>query len=114
MNKDTQTTEYIEKLKNLKLSSVSRERIKKNLESYAAFHSVRVAPEGRSIEQVPQRTTLLTLFNLSKKPMTALLIAVLVVIGGGTSYAAQTAVPGDFLYPVKTEVNENIESAFAG
>ena len=35
------------------------------------------------------------------------------MIGGGTSFAAQGALPGDFLYPVKTEFNENIRAAFA-
>ena len=31
----------------------------------------------------------------------------------GTSFAAQGALPGDFLYPVKTDVNENVRGAFA-
>ena len=40
----------------------------------------------------------------------AILLAVFVSIG--TSFAAQGALPGDMLYPVKTEVNENIRTAF--
>ncbi len=35
------------------------------------------------------------------------------LVGGGTSFAAQGAVPGDFLYSVKTEINEPVRSAFA-
>jgi hypothetical protein len=33
--------------------------------------------------------------------------------GGGTSYAAQGAVPGEVLYPVKVGVNENVRTALA-
>ncbi len=40
-------------------------------------------------------------------------IVLAVFISVGTSFAAQGAVPGDFLYPIKTEVNENVRSAFA-
>jgi len=45
--------------------------------------------------------------------MTAAIIAIMLIAGGGTSYAAESSVPGDFLYPVKIEVNENVKSAFA-
>ncbi len=41
----------------------------------------------------------------------ALLVAAL--LGGGTSYAAQGALPGDTLYPVKTHVNEPVQEALA-
>jgi len=41
----------------------------------------------------------------------ALILAI--VLSGGISYAAEGAVPGDILYPVKTEINENIRSAVA-
>lgn len=111
MKKDIKTTEYVAKLKDMKLSDASRTRIENNLLEYAGFHSVRVEEDGRSIEQVPQRTSILNLFK--SKSMTAAIIAIMLVAGGGTSYAAEGAVPGDFLYTVKTEVNENVKSAFA-
>lgn len=116
MNKDNKTTEYIKKLKDIKLSESSRARMESGLLEYARFHKVsegvRVGEDGRSIEQVPQRTSL---FNLFKQPksMTAAIIAIALIAGGGTSYAAEGAVPGDFLYTVKTEVNENVKSAWA-
>ncbi len=112
MNKNNKKTEYLEKLKDMKLSDSSHDRIKKNLLEYARFHSVRVGGEGRSIEQVQRRTSLFTLFK-QPKSMTAGIIAIALIAGGGTSYAAEGAVPGDALYVVKTEVNENIKSAFA-
>ena len=113
MNSEKSTTEYLKKLESLKLSGSSRTRIKDELVEYAQFHSVkegvRVGQTGRSIEQVPSGTSLF-LRKYTYMPF-AILLAVLVT--GGTSFAAQGAVPGDFLYPVKTEVNEPVRSAFA-
>ena len=114
MNHDKETTEYFEKMASLKLSDSSRARIKNNLVSYARFHAVRVGEAGRSIEQVPLRTSFLThILNLHSKSMIAAFLAVMLLVGGGSSYAAENAVPGDVLYPVKVDVNENIQSAFA-
>ncbi|MDX1608334.1 MAG: hypothetical protein R3251_03940 [Candidatus Spechtbacterales bacterium] len=48
------------------------------------------------------------------KPMAALLIiALLFSFGGGTSLAANDALPGDALYPVKVNINERVEGIFA-
>ncbi len=38
-------------------------------------------------------------------------IALVALLGGGTSFAAQGALPGDALYPVKVNVNEEVRSA---
>ena len=115
MNKDQKTTEYFNKVKDIKLSESSRARIENNLLEYARFNNVkegvRVEGDGRFIKQVPQRTSLFDL--LRPKSMTAAIIAIALIAGGGTSYAAEGAVPGEFLYMVKTEVNENVKSAFA-
>ena len=112
MNNDKKTNQYFKQWQEIKLSDTSRARMKEELDSYIRFHGVsegvRVGEESRSISQVPQRTSLFSLKFISM-PI-AILIAV--VIGGGTSFAAQGAVPGDFLYPVKTEVNESVRSAF--
>ena len=40
------------------------------------------------------------------------IILLLLMLGGGTSFAANSALPGDVLYPVKVHVNENVKSAF--
>ncbi len=115
MNKDQKTTEYLNKMKDMKLSDSSRARMESNLLEYARFHGVkegvRIGDDRRSIKQVPQRTSL---FNLLRpKSMTAAIIAIALIAGGGTSYAAEGAVPGEFLYTVKTEINENVKSALA-
>lgn len=42
-----------------------------------------------------------------------LAIILILLLTGGTSYAAKDTVPGDFLYPVKINLNENVESLLA-
>lgn len=109
-------TEYFKKLEQIKLSESARARMQGELDAYVTFHpvpsSVRVGDEYRFIEQVPVSTSWFTkLRNIHIMPMTfAILIALM--ISGGTTFAAQSALPGDFLYPVKVEVNENIKSVF--
>jgi len=41
------------------------------------------------------------------------LMLVIIIIGGGTSYAAESSLPGDLLYPVKIHVNESVVSDFS-
>ena len=117
MTHDKDTKEYFEKWGTIKLSHSSRARLEKSLLAYAQFHPVsdvvRVGAENRLKEQVPMRTTFITrLFNLKITRMTAIILITL-LLGGGTSFAAQSSIPGDFLYPVKVEVNENVRSVFA-
>lgn len=41
------------------------------------------------------------------------LLAAALVVGGGTAYAAQGALPGDLLYPIKIHITEPVEVALA-
>ena len=54
----------------------------------------------------------LTISPINFRPALAGLLIVL-LLGGGTSYAAADALPGDLLYPIKTGVNENVQEALA-
>lgn len=118
MNTEKNTTEKLTVLRKQMLSETARARIADELQAYASFHAiasdVRVGEQSRSTKQVPTGTSWFSrLTNLSTKRMTAALIVLALVAGGSTSFAAESAVPGDVLYPVKIEVNENIKSAFA-
>ena len=54
------------------------------------------------------------LFLTSKPMLIGSIIALLIVASaGGASYAAEGAMPGDWLYPVKLQINERVVSALA-
>jgi hypothetical protein len=42
--------------------------------------------------------------------MISTIIALIVILGGGASIAAESTVPGEMLYPVKINVNENVRA----
>jgi hypothetical protein len=110
---DKNTTEYFNKIKELKLSAEARVRMREELSSFADFHTVRIAEGTRSIEEI-QRTSVFTLFkNSHLRIMKATLLIALMVGMGGTSLAAQGTIPGDLLYPIKVHVNETVRTAFA-
>ncbi len=48
-----------------------------------------------------------------QKKFMPIIIALVLVLGGGTTFAANGSLPGDILYPVKIHVNEGVESALA-
>ena len=41
------------------------------------------------------------------------LLALLLLIGGGVTLVAEQSIPGDFLYPVKINFNEEVRSLLA-
>lgn len=47
---------------------------------------------------------------LFSKPVVGLALCITLVTGVSTSYAAESALPGDVLYPVKVNVNENVHA----
>lgn len=106
MNEDLKTKEYMDKLGQIKLSVSSRTKMESELMDYAKFHSVRVGEVSRS-STVPSSTTLFR-YKFTTMPI-AILIAIF--ISAGTSFAAQGSTPGDMLYPIKTNINENIASS---
>ncbi|PJE76161.1 hypothetical protein COV04_01360 [Candidatus Uhrbacteria bacterium CG10_big_fil_rev_8_21_14_0_10_48_11] len=72
--------------------------------------SVRKWNFGRHLQH--RKTNESFLFTLALRPM-AIALALLLLFGGGTSYAAEQSLPGDILYPVKVSVNEPFRGLFA-
>ena len=73
-----------------------------------AGEAVRVRESGRHILKSNN------LFLSFKKSMSVLLtVAIMAALGGGTSYAAESSLPGDVLYPVKLLVNEPVSASLA-
>lgn len=72
---------------------------------------------GAGIERDTTRRPMargVSFFTLFLRPVPAmLLIAVFIISGSGISFAAEGALPGDLLYPVKVTVNEEIRARLA-
>jgi hypothetical protein len=47
-------------------------------------------------------------FINKRRILVSALVILLLILGGGTSYAAERSLPGDILYPIKVNVNEKI------
>ncbi|PSO45517.1 MAG: hypothetical protein BRC22_00815, partial [Parcubacteria group bacterium QH_9_35_7] len=104
--------DFLKKLKQFKLKKKEKEQGKDEIVEYMQDNPVRI--EGSFRQYNWKRQPLAKFFHLflTKKAMTASIVAAaMVLIGGGTSVAAQDAMPGDTLYPVKTNVNEEVVSA---
>lgn len=112
---EQEKTAYLATLKKASLSKEAKLRMREELASYADFHGVRMEEGSRSIGEMQSSSVfaLITNFSRTRIMKATLILALMVGLGGGTSFAAQQSVPGDTLYPVKVHVNENVRTAFA-
>jgi hypothetical protein len=89
-------------LQSLTLSKREKEEMKENLIQHMEAQPTPYIQSQQSV----------SIFNiLWARP--AMVVAALVFVIGGISYAAEGSLPGDFLYVVKTELNENVRGAVA-
>lgn len=104
----------IDSAKNLELGSAEKEDIKNVLLSHIEKTPVRIGAEMRLNNIKSARSLsileLLSLRSIFIKNMAIALIVVLLV-SGGASFAAEGALPGDVLYPVKVGINEEVVAA---
>ncbi len=96
-------------IKRVKLSSEEKERGRSALRAFIATNPVREGVFSRLISQKRQRSIVERLFI---HPMPIALIIAL-ILGGGVTFAAEQSLPGEALYPVKINVNEQVRSLLA-
>src|SRR6185369_7748217 len=89
--------------RDMRLSGDEKSLVRAKIQTYVRNGSVTRQHVYRS--NIQHQSNVL---NLLFKPM-PIFIAILVLLGGGTSFAAQNALPGDALYSVKVNVNEQVE-----
>lgn len=106
MNKDF--NKIIEGIKSINLSTSERERIWHNVDAYVANNPVDNTPVIRRA----QHGRLSPFFFHTQRVAVFSLVAVL-ILGGGTSIAAQDALPNEALYNIKVNVNEEVRSWFS-
>lgn len=87
--------------KKVSLSRKESEVLEKNIAAFVASKPVKT----------DRKVHLFTFFSLRTMPAIAVVVAVVVGVGG-VSAAAGQSLPGDFLYPIKINVNESIQAAF--
>lgn len=108
-------TEYFKEVAGITLSEDQKARMRETLSAYADFHTVAgVTGEPDERLHTDRHMSVWGLFTWRTRPMYihATLLAAL-VLGGGTAAAAESALPGDPLYPMKVHVNENVRGALA-
>lgn len=110
----TYTTRQFKKAaEHLHLSAAEKQQGREALFRHMQLHAVRNGKENRQSIQ-SQHTVFTSILSLIRSPMIAsLLIALTLIASGGISYAAESSLPGDTLYPVKIHVNEEVRSALA-
>lgn len=103
---EKQLTEYVAPLKKVTLNPEIKMRMREELSSFADFHTAQ-APVASS-------SSFVSLFTRSSFGVMKVAFSLALIVGiGSTSFAAQNALPGELLYPVKVTLNENVRSAFA-
>lgn len=89
----------------IKLSSSEQSALRERVLSYMEHKPLRIKPQ---VTPEP----FLNIFSFSYVRYAAPVVLVAVIfVSGGVSYAAEGAVPGDVLYPVKIHVNEEVATA---
>ncbi len=118
MDKDFQN--IFNKAKQIKLSSTEKDNMRMSLDLFTRAHPVRNAGTGRLLLRAKSKSyisafaEIFSLKSLTTKPQfMAIALIIALLIGGGTSFAAERALPGDILYPVKVGVNEEVRSFVA-
>ena len=113
MNKELK--QFIEELKSVNLESEEKIEIRNFLFSFIEKKPANYVSKEILERLKKQRQNILSSYVLSfyKKPMLAIIIPIIIAISGGVSVAAENSLPGDFLFPVKVKVNEEIRSVVA-
>lgn len=112
--------DIIRKVKSISLTRSEKESVKRRISAFMEAHPVRKEDESRLLNKGqespsayrPVRSPYAILLTYKKKFMPIVLLIAL-LLGGGTSYAAERALPGETLYPVKVYVNEEIRDLLA-
>lgn len=110
---DKNLEQFIKSSKNILLSKEEKGLMRAKLESsMRGISAVRESGASRLpfIEAI--KKSIINTFKLKTMPLLAILIA-LSLTGGGVSAAAENALPGDILYPVKVKANEEIRALIA-
>jgi len=104
---DNELKKRIRQASNIKLPEEARDRTRAILERYIEMMPIQKA---LATEYSP---SFFAFFASLRRPVVLASIATVVLLGGGTAYAAENTLPGDILYPVKIHINEEVRGTLA-
>jgi hypothetical protein len=104
--------EQLNNLKHVSFDEEEKARLRQTLVSYME-ENPSVVRNSQHTRLSLYRESFINFINIKPKFMTIAIIIALLLGGGGASFAAENALPGDVLYPVKIHVNENIQELTA-
>lgn len=110
----------LERAKNIRLLATEKEEVRENLELFIKKHPVINNDNVRHIQQESKISAyplggLIGLIQLQTKKikLMPIVLVIALLVTGSASFAAENDLPGDFLYPVKINVNEEVHSLLA-
>ena len=103
VEKDT-LKQLVETSRKFKLSENVRSAMKRSVLNFINEH-----PPKKEIKITPAYRPTFFFPRLSFVSAAGLLLVVLVLVGGGATFGAEKALPGDMLYPIKVGVNEEVQ-----
>ncbi|KKQ27804.1 MAG: hypothetical protein US42_C0005G0029 [Candidatus Magasanikbacteria bacterium GW2011_GWC2_37_14] len=111
---------FFRKLKSIKLSKKEKQNFRivlsnliMNSAGLSGVAERRPVRNYYNLRHNNQKVPFLHLILKHNYMIAGLLIAAILAMGGGTAVAAENSVPGDLLYRIKTQVNEEVRSALA-
>jgi len=105
--------ELFKELKNAKLTDSEKLLMRNNLEFFVAEYPAKVPFSIRARDALSEYISRIENSGIHVGSPFAAALALVLVVGVGTSYAASDSLPGDALYPVKITMNEGVESVLA-
>lgn len=108
---DTELETLFDPIKHASLSESERVRMRNELSLFMTEHPARAPISVRMREAVQSYSSVFEYISVSYTRPLGAAFALVLVVGIGTSYAAESAMPGDALYAVKVGLNEKLAGA---
>lgn len=89
----------------INLSVAEKNSIKESLVSFMQYHPVKPVMH-EEMNRLHNHRSILEVFNLHYKKAMPIALIIALMLSGSVSFAAESALPGDVLYPVKVNINE--------
>lgn len=100
---------YFQDTQNIRLTADEKLATQKKLQAFMQANPVRAEADMRQVQEEARPNFLSSLKSMMLKPLPITLSALL-ILGGGTAFAAEQSLPTEALYPIKIQVNERVRA----